>query len=151
MNNLFHTKADIIKNIQKKIFIVFNFLNIIDLNFILQGIFLNYFMEMIEMQKFYLISKYLKENGYVTGYAADYCQKDNIRNKHNLTFSELYDHQLLLCDPNVDDLNSVTKRCLYGQINSYHLYEYINQFWRKYQNNRKYSLIVVNDGHEGKF
>ena len=95
------------------------------------------------------ISKYLKENGYVTGYAADYCQKDNIRNKHNLTFSELYDHQLLLCDPNVDDLNSATKRCLYGQINSYHLYEYINQFWRKYQNNRKYSLIVVNDGHEG--
>ena len=34
-------------------------------------------------------------------------------------------------------------------MNTYHLYEYTNQFWRKYKNNRKFSLISVNDGHEG--
>ena len=40
-------------------------------------------------------------------------------------------------------------RCLYGNLNSYHLYEYINQFWRKYQRNRKLATIVINDAHEG--
>ena len=98
---------------------------------------------------FVRITKYLKENGYITGHAADYCIKDGTRTKHNLTHDELYDHQLLLCDPNVMDMSSVIKRCLYGQINSYHLYEYGNQFWRKYKDNRKFLLIAVNDGHEG--
>ena len=91
----------------------------------------------------------MKENGYVTSYATDFCQKDKTRTLHDLTKAELYDHQLILCDPNVINFNSVVKRCLYGQINSYHLYEYGNQFWRKYKNNRKFSLIAVNDGHEG--
>ena len=68
---------------------------------------------------------------------------------HNLTTAELYDHQLVLCDPNVINSNSIVKRCLYGQINSYYLYEYSNQFWRKYPNNRKFALIAVDDGHEG--
>ena len=95
------------------------------------------------------ITKYLKENGYITGYSTDQCQKDNTRTKHNLTKEELYDHQLVLCDPNAAILNSPMKRCLYGHLNSYHLYEYINQFWRKYQNNRKFSTIVINDAHEG--
>ena len=95
------------------------------------------------------ISKYLKENGFVTCYTADYCHKDNIRTLHDLTKEELYDHQLLLCDPNVPNFNSAIKRCLYGEISSYHLYEYSNQFWRKYKDNRKFALIAVNDGHEG--
>ena len=95
------------------------------------------------------ITKYLKENGYITGYSTDQCQKDNTRTKHNLTKEELYDRQLVLCDPNAAILNSPVKRCLYGHLNSYHLYEYINQFWRKYQNNRKFSTIVINDAHEG--
>lgn len=95
------------------------------------------------------ITKYIKENGYITGYSSDLCIKDNSRNYHNLTEDELYDHQLILCDPNVPSLNSVIKRCLYGKIKSYYLYDYINQFWRKYQNNRKFATIVINDGHEG--
>jgi len=98
---------------------------------------------------FVRITRYLRQNGYVTSYATDYCQKDNTRTKHNLSKDQLYDHQLLLCDPNVIDSNSLIKRCLYGKITSYHLYEYTNQFWRKYQYNRKFSLIAVNDGHEG--
>ena len=95
------------------------------------------------------ITKYLKKNGYVTGYSSDWCEKDNTRTFHNLTKDELYDHQLLICDPNVADLSSTVKRCLYGKLNTYHLYEYINQFWRKYKNNRKFSLTVINDAHEG--
>ena len=98
---------------------------------------------------FVRITRYLRQNGYVTSYATDYCQKDNGRTTHNLSKDQLYDHQLLLCDPNVIDSNSLIKRCLYGEITSYHLYEYTNQFWRKYQSNRKFSLIAVNDGHEG--
>ena len=38
---------------------------------------------------------------------------------------------------------------LYGKTNSYHLYEYGNQFWRKYKYNRKFLNIIINDGHEG--
>lgn len=95
------------------------------------------------------ITKYLKETGYVTGYSTDLCLKDNSRTYHNLTKDELYDHQLTLCDPNAPSLNSVTKRCLYGKIKSYYLYDYINQFWRKYHSNRKFATIVINDGHEG--
>ena len=95
------------------------------------------------------ITKYLKENGYVTGFAIDFCQKDNTRVCYSLSKEELYDHQFTLCDPNKANLNSLIKRCLYGNLGSYYLYEYINQFWRKYQNNRKFSTIVINDGHEG--
>lgn len=35
------------------------------------------------------ITKYLKENGYLTGYSNDVCQKDNSRTKHNLSKDEL--------------------------------------------------------------
>ena len=98
---------------------------------------------------FIRISKYIKENGYITSFAQDLCHKDNINTFHDLTQDELYDHQFLECDPNLNSFNSIFKRCLYGYVNSHHVYEYTNQFWRKYQNNRKFSLIIINDGHEG--
>jgi hypothetical protein len=95
-----------------------------------------------------LITRYLKENGYVTNYCSDECKKDNTRTHHNFTQSEIYDHQMLLCDPNIILMNKPIKKCLYGNINSYHLYEYGKQFWTKYKDNRKYSALVTNDGHE---
>ncbi len=95
------------------------------------------------------ITKYLKQIGYVTGYASDYCSKDNIDTKHNLTLEEVYDHQLLMCDPNVASYNIAVKKCLYGNINCYYLHKYIDQFWRKYQNNRKFAMMIINDAHEG--
>ena len=95
------------------------------------------------------INKYIKENGFVTCFSADYCAKDVTRSGHDLSKDELYDHQLVLCDPNLPDFNSLRKRCLYGKLNSYHLYEYTNQFWRKYPNNKKFALITSLDGHEG--
>ena len=95
------------------------------------------------------ITKYLKENGYITSYSGDLCQRDNTRTLHNLTINEVDDHQMLLCDPNKENFNKNTIKCLYGKTHTEHLFNYTNQFWRKYKNNRKFSLIVTNDAHEG--
>ena len=94
------------------------------------------------------ITKYLNENGYVTGYANDHCFFDNIPTNHDLLEEEAYDHQLTLCDPNLGHYGSMTIRCIYGKGNCEHLYNYGNQFWRKYKDNRKYLLIISNDAHE---
>ena len=96
-----------------------------------------------------LITKHLKENGYITSNAHDYCDKDNTRTHHDFTYEEVYDHQFLLCDPNNEHISLTTIRCLYGKQNIEQLYEYTEQFWRKYPNNRKYASIISNDGHEG--
>ena len=101
-----------------------------------------------EVKDLVLMTRYLKENGYVTNYCSDECKKDNTRTHHNMTQSEIYDHQMLLCDPNVVLMNKPIKKCLYGNINSYHLYNYGKQFWTKYKDNRKFSALVTNDGHE---
>ena len=95
------------------------------------------------------ITKYLKENGYITSYSGDLCERDNTRTLHNLTTNEVDDHQMLLCDPNKENFNQNTIKCLYGKTHTEHLFNYTNQFWRKYKNNRKFSLIVTNDAHEG--
>ena len=96
-----------------------------------------------------LITKYLKENGYITGYTSDYCYKDNIRLHNNFTLNEVYDHQFLICDPNSDHYNIYTLKCLYGKPTAHHLFEYGLQFWKKYKNNRKFLALISNDGHEG--
>ena len=96
-----------------------------------------------------LITKYLKENGYITCYSGEWCDKDNIRTLHNLTAEEVYDHQFIICDPNKENTNGNTIQCLYGKQIIEHLYEYGKQFWRKYKDNRKFLSIVSNEGHEG--
>ena len=95
------------------------------------------------------ITKYLKENGYITGLASDFCYRDNTRTFHQMKKEEVYDHQMIICDPNESHYNSMTKRCLYGKTNSEHLFEYGSQFWKKYKKNRKFLTIISNDGHEG--
>ena len=96
-----------------------------------------------------LITKYLKENGYITGYTSDYCYKDNIRLHKNSTLNEVYDHQFLICDPNNDNYNIYTLKCLYGKPAIHHLFKYGSQFWKKYKDNRKFLTLISNDGHEG--
>ena len=96
-----------------------------------------------------LITKHLKENGYVTCYSGELCDKDNTRTLHNLTTEEVYDHQFIICDPNRENININTIRCLYGKQTIEHLYEYGEQFWKKYKENRKFLSILSNDGHEG--
>ena len=93
------------------------------------------------------ITKYLNENGYITGYANDHCFFDNIPTNHNLTQEEVYNHQMTQCDLNLAHYCSMIIRCIYGKGN-WDLYNYGNQFWRKYKDNRKYLNIVSNDAHE---
>ena len=95
------------------------------------------------------ITKYLKENGYITGYINDMCLREPTNTGHDMHYEEIGDHEFLLCDPNMISVHSHTIRCLYDKISTQYLYEYGNQFWRKYKNNRKFLSIITNDGHEG--
>jgi len=95
------------------------------------------------------ITKHLKKNGYVTAFSIDMCKLDSCYLPHDMSKQEISDHEYLICDPNAKSINNMMKRCLYDKINIAHQLEYGNQFWRKYKNNRKFLLIVSNDGHEG--
>lgn len=102
-----------------------------------------------ESKNLVFLSKYFKLNGYMTNYCGDICKKENVRTFHNFSNSELFDHQMLLCDPNLVNYWKPYKKCLYGKIDISYLFDYSNQFWRKYKDNRKFSLIVLNSGYEG--
>ena len=95
------------------------------------------------------MNKYFKENGYITNYCGHLCQKDNSRTFHDITQSELYDHQMLICDPNAPRYHKTTRKCLYGKEDVGFLLDYSDQFWRKYKDNRKFSTIVLDTAHEG--
>ena len=97
----------------------------------------------------YLINKYFKKNGYITSLANDYCKRDNIYSNHEHILDEIFDHEFSICDPNKDHININSIRCLYGKLDIEPLLNYSEQFWRKYSENRKFSLIVSNFGHEG--
>ena len=102
-----------------------------------------------KVKKKYLINKYFKENGYMTSLAHDSCLRDNTISNHKFTINEVFDHEFNLCDPNKDNININSIRCLYGKLDIEPLLNYADQFWRKYEINRKFSLIVSNFGHEG--
>ena len=95
------------------------------------------------------ITKYLKENGFITAFSNDMCLRDSCLLPHDMSKEEICDHELLLCDPNQKSINSMIKRCLYDKVNAGHQFEYGYQFWTKYKINRRFLLIVNNDGHEG--
>ena len=95
------------------------------------------------------ITKYFKENGYVTSYSNDMCLRELTITNHNMSFNEIGDHEFIICDPNKKSINSLVKRCLYNKLATAHLYEYGKQFWKKYSMNRKFLVIASNDGHEG--
>jgi hypothetical protein len=95
------------------------------------------------------ITKYFKDNGYVTSYSNDMCLRDMTVTNHNMTFEEIGDHEFLICVPYGVSPNSHTKRCLFNNISSTYLYEYGKQFWIKYSTNRKLLIIASMDGHEG--
>ena len=95
------------------------------------------------------IIKYFKENGYVTSYSNEMCLRELSITQHNMKLEEIGDHELILCDPNRKHANLLIKKCLYNKLTTSYLYEYGNQFWRKYQNNLRFLIITSNDGHEG--
>ena len=94
------------------------------------------------------ITLHLKKNGYITGYSADNCFIDFVRSYHDFTFDDIYDHQYVICDPNKippsSELNS-----FYGRLHFEYMFEYMEQFWKKYKDNRKFSLLLTNFAHEG--
>ena len=102
----------------------------------------------MEAKNIVRMNKYFKENGYITNYCSHLCQKDNALTGHNTTESELYDHQMLLCDPNAPRYSKPIRKCMYGKDDVGFLLDYSEQFWRKYQNNRKFSLLIINSAHE---
>ena len=77
------------------------------------------------------ITKYFKDNGFVTSYSNEMCFRDLSSTLHNMTYEEVGDHELIICDPNKKHANSLVKRCLYDKLATSYLYEYGNQFWRK--------------------
>jgi len=94
------------------------------------------------------LTKYFKENGFITNYCSQICEKDSARTLHNATISELYDHQMLICDPNAPKYHKPYRKCLYGKDDVGFLFDYSEQFWRKYKNNRKLSLLIIDSAHE---
>ena len=61
-----------------------------------------------------LITKYLRNIGYIKSNVNDYCNKEGTRSYHNFAIEEVYAHQLILCVPINDQVNYTTIRCLYG-------------------------------------
>ena len=103
----------------------------------------------ISSKKIVRITKYCKQNGYITGFINDMCLRETTNTLHNMNYEEICDHEMIICDPNMKSVHSHTKRCLYNKLSTEHAYEYGSQFWRKYKNNRKFLVITTNDGHEG--
>ena len=94
------------------------------------------------------INTYLKENGYITSFCSGECGKDWVRTYHIFTNKDNFDHKFITCDPNVQSKRHKLK-CLYNKHLSSHYFKYTEQFWRKYNNNRKFATIFTNDAHEG--
>jgi hypothetical protein len=85
----------------------------------------------------------------VTAFTNDMCSDNPYSTKlSGFTKGELCDHEFLLCDPNTKHINSMIKRCLYEKINIDYQCEYSSQFWKFYKDNRKFLMLVNNDGHE---
>ena len=92
------------------------------------------------------ITYYLKKNGYVTAYSSDSCNYDYVRVFHDFSRDEIYDHHYSVCNPNLHDIYSEIK-CFHGKLYLEHMFEYMNQFWKKYKNNRKFSLLLTCFAH----
>ena len=55
---------------------------------------------------------------------------------------------MLLCDPNAPRYHRPIRKCLYGKDDVGFLFDYSEQFWRKYKNNRKLSSLIIDSAHE---
>ena len=102
-----------------------------------------------ENSKKIVITKFIKENGYITCNINDYCVLEPTHTFKDFTEDEVFDHQFIICDPNNIEMSCNEIRCLYDKQNIEYLLEYVEQFWRKYKDNRKYVSFIVNHGHEG--
>ena len=106
-------------------------------------------------------TKYLKENGYITGSAGTICSKDSLFadefDDPSVNFDR-YDHEnvALFCDRNYYDtgyslitgINSVIHRCLYGKKGYKYAFEYAELFWNSYKDNNKFFRLHLYESHE---
>lgn len=108
--------------------------------------------------------KYLKEKGYITAQADNYCGTEPYQLHPSYEFSnvtnEYFDHELisLFCEPNYFrpenpfPLNrgncAIIRRCLYGDDTFNHLFNYSKLFWNTYKDSRKYLRLASMDSHE---
>ena len=105
------------------------------------------------------ITKYLKENGYITAMILDQCVFEIFFDKrrvftYNVT-SDNFDHSImpLFCDHNYfgflfRGVNSFVRRYLYGKETFEYNFEYARQFWNKYRDSRKYMALEFMQAHE---
>ena len=108
-----------------------------------------------------LYTKYLKENGFVTGSAGTVCSKDSLfpdeLDRPNVEY-EPYDHEnvALFCDRNfydygyslINGINSVLHRCLYGKEGYEYAFEDAELFWNSYKDNKKFFRLHIYESHE---
>ena len=105
------------------------------------------------------ITKYLKENGYITSMIFDQCVFevffDKMKNFVYNVESDNFDHSImpLFCDQNyfgflLRGVNAPVKRILYGRNAFDYNFEYARQFWRNYNESKKYMMLGFMDAHE---
>ena len=95
------------------------------------------------------ITKHLKKIGYIIGFIYDMCLREPTNVKNKMTSEEVGDHEMIICDPNMYHPHSHIKRCYYDKISTEYVCQYGYQFLKKYNNNRKFLAMTINDGHEG--
>ena len=110
------------------------------------------------------IINYIKDKGYITGQANNYCGVQPYPSHpvfDNLTAAFGYfDHELisLFCEPNyfrpgnpfsiAKGNCAILKRCMYGYDSFSYLFNYSKIFWRTYKENRRYFRLMIMDSHE---
>lgn len=106
------------------------------------------------------IVKDMKKLGYVTCNVQDVCQKELmvLAKKKKYYYYIEYDHEYIApsCDPNIfkkgyglfSGPNGIIRKCLYGKESIEYAFEYGKNFWKAYNNNKKFLRIVNSYGHE---
>ena len=110
------------------------------------------------------IVNYLKEKGFITGQADDYCSPEPYQLRQSFDHSNVtygyFDHELisLFCDPNffrpenpfpINRGNcAILRRCLYGYDIFHHVFNYSKLFWRTYKGSRRFLRLSSMDSHE---
>ena len=105
------------------------------------------------------IVKDMKNLGYITCNVQDVCQKElMVLGKKKYYYFIEFDHEYVApsCDPNIFNSgyglfsgeNGITRKCLYGKESIEHAFEYGKNFWKAYNNNKKFLRIVNTYGHE---
>lgn len=123
-----------------------------------------YFGESVMTSNGVHIVNHLKEKGYITAQADNYCSPEPYQLRQSFDHSNVtygyFDHELisLFCEPNyfkpknpfpIDKGNcAVIRRCLYGYDTFHYIFEYSKLFWRTYEGNRRFLRLSSMDSHE---